>query len=146
MKYQEQLRQRTSWVMQNEHLWGNLSCLRVKAVEEGLYSPKLSNIEHCLQSLIDNCKQMKRKANYFGPLKPRTDLIITQSNFDELIKNREVIDLLNGLKHPVLAMDESGFTYYDYAVFKRRKHGRVPHHILDEINVFFRGGDIPYIF
>lgn len=146
MSYQEQLRQRTSWVMQNEHLWGNLSRLRVKAVEEGLYSPKLSNIEHCLQSLIDNCKQMKRKSNNFDPLKTRTDLKITQLNFDELIKNREVIDLLNGLKHPVKAMDESGFTYYDYAIFKLRKHGRVPEHVLNEINIYFQGADITYIY
>lgn len=132
--------------MQNESLWSDIDALKSKALKDGIYSKRLSNIVHCLEAMIGQCRKIKhRTPSPSQPFEKRTDLIVTEANFDELIQMREVIDILTSIKHPVRSMDDSGFTYYDYAVFKRRKHGKAQQHILDEINIIFNGGDIDFI-
>lgn len=134
-------------MLRNEPLWNDKSALLEKVYEEGIYSRKLSNVDWCLTALVQDARNIKRRTpNPSMPIKPLTDLRITQDNFDELIKDRSVIDILVGQKHPVQSMDESGFTYYDYAVYKRQKHGKIPSHVADEINLIFSGGAIKYIY
>lgn len=140
-------KERKNWMLRHEDLWNDKDRLYVKMIEEGALSPKLSNWKWVLDCLVKDCQHIKRISNlcHQEPLTERTHLTITAENFDELIAMREVKDILCQMKHPISSMDESGFTYYDYAVFKRRKHKRPPAHVIDEINVFFAGGDINYI-
>ena len=138
---------RRNWFLRNESLWTDLDTLKAKSIADGVYSPNLSNIDSVLEGQIQKCRAIKRfTASPSEPLKPKTDLILTVQNFDELIKQREVIDILTGVKHPVRLMDDSGFTYYDYALFKRKKHGKAPSHVISEINTVFSGGDIDLIY
>jgi hypothetical protein len=139
--------ERVNWLLRRESLWSD----REEAIKQlraaGLYSKNLSNIDFCVSALIQRCRRIKKASqNPSAPIKPRTDLVITAKNFDELINQREVKDILMAEKHPVKSMDESSFTYWDYAVFKRRKHGKVPQHVLDEINIIFSGGTLKYIY
>lgn len=144
MSYSEIYRNRLVWFMQNESLWSDTDALKTKAIADGIYSAKLSNIVHCLEAMIGQCRTIKRRTpSPSQPFEKRTELIITEENFDELIQMREVIDILTSIKHPFRKMDDSGFTYYDYAVFKRREKG-VQQHILDDINIIFNGGDIDF--
>lgn len=146
MTYQEQQREKIRWFFENESLWNDRQALKAKTLADGIYSPKLSNIEHCIDCMLQQCRHIKRTSN-ISQIKtiPRLALVLNELNFDEQIHRREVKDVLITMKHPVQSMDESGYTYWDYAVYKRNQHGRVPQHVLDEINVFFLGGDIKYI-
>lgn len=137
---------RVIWFLQNESLWTDLDALKAKAIADGIYSPKLSNIDSVVEGQIWKCQRIKKQTKFYPePLKPKTKLLVNEQNFDELIKQREVIDILTSAKHPVRSMDDSGFTYYDYAVFKRRKHKKAPTHVISEINILFCGGDIEFI-
>lgn len=138
---------RRIWMLRHEDLWEDKENLRKIMIKEGALHSNLSNWKYVLDCLIQYCKRIKKIANLTQkqPLKPRTKLIMTEENFDELIKLREVKDILIAQKHPISAMDESGYTYYDYAIYKRKEHKRPVVHVIEEINIFFSGGDINYI-
>lgn len=134
-------------MLRHEPLWSDKDALLEKVYQDGIYSRKLSNVDWCLTALVQDARNIKKLTpNPALPIKPKSNLTITETNFDELIKLREVIDILVGEKHPVKGMDESGYTYYDYAVFKRQKHGKPPTHVIGEINLIFSGGSIDYIY
>jgi hypothetical protein len=136
--------ERVQWLLRHEPLWNDRPALLEKMYEDGVYSRKLSNVNHCVDCLLHEVKQIKkRSANPSAPLVPRTSLRVTRENFDELIKEREVIDILSQIKHPFRKLDESGFTYYDYAVFKRNERRRLAS-IIEEMNIIFAGGDVDY--
>ena len=140
-------KERIAWALRHEHLWNDREKLLATIFAQKVYSPKLSNIDFVVDGLVQNARQIKKLTPTPGkPLKPKTDLVISQENFDDLIQSREVKDILLGVKHPVRAMDDASYTYLDYALFKRQKHGKVPSHIIDEINVIFSGGDIRFIY
>lgn len=64
----------------------------------------------------------------------------TVENFDRLIERRDVRDELSKLPHPFPQMDNAGHNFFDYAVYKRKKHQRPVLHIIKEINEYFRKG------
>jgi hypothetical protein len=134
-------------MLRHENLWNDRAALLEKMYADGVYSKKLSNVDFCLTGLIERCRKIKKLTkNPSLPIQPLTDLVVTTDNFDELISKREIKDILVQSKHPVKRMDENSFTYYDYAVFKRRKHGKPPTHVIDEINTILSGGAIDYIY
>lgn len=135
--------ERINWMLHHEHLWKDKAELKHRAIADGVYSEKLTNIAHFLDGLIADCKVIKRRCNTFAPLMPRTSLRITKENFLQLLTLREVIDILSEIKHPFRKLDRNGFTYYDYALYKWREQKRL-NAIVDEINLIFAGGDIEY--
>lgn len=141
-------KERENWMLRHESLWdANIDAIRAFMIESGVLSPKLSNWKYVIEGLIQRCRHLKKIANQYSPtpVKPRSELVLTEENYDELMAKREFIDIIVQMKHPVKSMDESGYTYYDYAVYKRRKHKRPVKHVIDEINVFLAGGDINYL-
>jgi len=132
-------------MLRHEHLWQDKEALLEKVFVDGVYSRKLSNVLHFVVGLIADCKLIKRRSkNPATPLQPKTDLIMTAENFDELIKRRDIIDILSGAKHPFQKLDKSGFTFYDYALFLRKKHSKCPPRVIESANIIFSGGDIGY--
>ena len=139
------LEERKLWMLRHEHLWSDKDALLEQVFADGVYSRKLSNVRHFVDGLIADCKLIKKQSKYAAlPLKPRTNLVMTADNFDELIKMREVIDILSAEKHPFRKMDYSGFTFYDYAVFLRKEKGKCHPRVVEWSNIIFIGGSVPY--
>lgn len=59
---------------------------------------------------------------------------LTKDNWNEQIKNQEFRDFLSSQPHPVQEMDDSGYTYLDYVLFKTKQFNRPIVKIMDEIN------------
>ena len=70
-------------------------------------------------------------------------MIITEKNVKKMVSERWLRDILNNQKHPTKRMDESGFTYLDYVLY-RIKQDRSLKKISDDINQVLSGSDIVY--
>lgn len=140
--------ERVNWMLRNEHLWDkDLNEVREVMIKAETLSPKLSNWRFCIENLIRRCRQLKKIAERYQstPVTPRSDIILTENNYDEMMSKREVIDIVIKMKHPIRSMDMDGYTYYDYAVYKRQQHKKPVKHVIDEINRYLAGGDINYL-
>lgn len=69
--------------------------------------------------------------------------MITEDNLIEKLSDRALRDALSQQKHPTQSMDEAGFTYLDYALF-RVKEGRKKRLIVEDINAILKGKDVVY--
>jgi hypothetical protein len=137
--------ERIDWLFRHEAHWSDLPLLAEKAVKDGVYSPKLSNIVHCLECLIFECQNIKkRKPSYFEPLQRRSEEFATRENIQTLLKRRDIIDILLDANHPSSRMAKNGFTFYDYILWMQRR-GDLPDYVIKEVNVIFAGGDVSMI-
>lgn len=65
---------------------------------------------------------------------------VNKENFYEKLEQREIKDILSDEKHRCRELDDMGYTYFDYVLFKTKQSKRPLQRIIDDINAILLKG------